>query len=252
MKRASIPMFVLPGMSLSVAREGECRVSTDFAMPARFEARLRLTECNHSGGPLVVLRVVMVLPGLEARVVFRADATAGPDDSQSMRRVPFVPSGERVLRAPRWARGTPGSARICLAMVDRDGRPLAPEIDAGESVDGITNLDIPFVMGVSAVEWVGARGWSEQRGPLIRLSGELVSTRGVMVRLGFRSPEGRLGGSGEGETEFPLIRPGMTFYSRETTFEAGHTGNPWVAVQFVDETGHPIGGEKLVGRFVRA
>jgi hypothetical protein len=44
----------------------------------------------------------------------------------------------------------------------------------------------------------------------------------------------------------------MTFYSRETTFEAGRAGNPWVAVQFVDEGGHPIGGEKLVGRCVRS
>src|SRR5258706_4037089 len=108
MKRANSPMFVLPGMSLAVAREGECRVSTDFAMPARFEARLRLTECNHSGGPLVVLRVVMVLPGLEARVVFRAHATAGPDDSQCMRRGAVVPAAGRVGPG---ARPSPGAAR---------------------------------------------------------------------------------------------------------------------------------------------
>lgn len=251
-RAASIPFFLLPGANVSAARDSEQRVSSDYSMTARLESRLRLTECNNPAGPLVVLRAVLVLSGLEARVNFRSAPGAERGDEQAAARVPLVPPGERVVRAPHWARGAPGRCRLSVALVDRDAEPLAPEFEVGECVDGITNLDIPFAMNVSAVAWVAARDWSEQRGPLIRLSGEMVSTRGVTVRLGFRPSEQQTGGTGEGVTEFPLVRPGMAFYSREKTLEAGSSGNPWVSVQFVAEGGQSIGGEQLVGRCVRA
>jgi hypothetical protein len=248
----STPFFVAPGASVSTALDSEQRVSTDFPMPARLEVRVRLTECDATVGPMVLLRAVLVLSGLEARVNFRSTPGTKHGDEQTTGRVTLVPPGERLVRAPHWTRGIPGQSRISLALVDRDARLLAPELDGGECVEGTTDLEVPFVMSVSAVVWMSARAWSEQLGPLIRFSGEIVSTRGVTLRIGFRRSKKQLAGTGVGVTEFPLVRPGMTFYSHEKILEAGSPGNPWVSVQFLAEGGRDIGHEQLVGRCVRA
>jgi hypothetical protein len=245
-------LFVPPGASLSAAFDSEQRVSTEVSMPTRLELGLRLSECDATVGPMVSLRAVLVMSSLEARVSFRRAPGARHGVEQTTGRVTLVPPAERLVRAPHWIRGIPGRSRISLAMVDRDMKPLAPELDACECVEGTTDLEVPFVMSVSAVVWMAARAWSDQLGPLIRFSGEVVSTRGVTLRIGFRRSRKPLAGTGLGVTEFPLIRPGMTFYSREKILEAGSPGNPWVSVQFVAEGGREIGHEQLVGRCVRA
>jgi hypothetical protein len=253
MKRVSaFPIFGLPGSSAAAVRHSEQRMSAACAMPAGLKARLRLAECNSSRGPLIVLQAQMVLSGLEARVMFRASAGDTVErGGQITHRVVLVPSGEWLTRQAHSTRGIPGRGLISLRLVDGGGRPLAPEQEVGECVEGTTNFSVPFMMDASAVAWVGARDWSEQRGPLIHVSAEVVSTRGVSVRLRFRPSVGPMRGTGEGVTEFPLIRPGMSFYAREKSLEAGLSGSPWISLTFVGEGGRPFGGEHQVGRCVR-
>lgn len=251
MKRSSgYPVFVLPGSGAATG-QAERRVSVDTSIPARLEARLRLAECDNPLGPLAVLESHLVLSGLEARVMFRLSGTPADGDRQAMETVTLVPPGERLLRQSHSARGTAGRRPFSLALVDRGGHRLAPAQDIGECVDGITNFDLPFVISVSVVAWVRVRDWWDRHGPLIRVSGELISTRGVNVRLGSCPSEGPMGGTGKGDTEFPLARPGVSFYAREKTLECGISESPWVSVLFMGERGRPIGGEQLVGRCVR-
>jgi len=253
MKRVSpFPVFLQPRESALATRHTEERVSAACTMPVGLKARIRLAECDSSRGLMIVLQAQLVLSGIEARVVFRDTpdrATAGGE--QVMHRVALVPAGEWLPRQSHSTRGTPGRSRVSMTLVDGGARPLAPVQDIGACVEGITNFNLPFDMDVSAVAWLGAREWSEQRGPVINLSAEVISTRGVTVRLGFRSSEQKSGGTGESVTDFPLIRPGMTFYNREKTLEGGLTGSPWISVLFMGEGGRPIGEEQLVGRCVR-
>ena len=137
-----------------------------------------------------------------------------------------------------------------MGLIDGQRRELIPERELGDCVDGIINLDLPFTFNVSAVIWVAARVWSEQRGPLIRFSSEVVSARGVTVRLVVRSIRGHVGGPGEGVVECPLVHPGSVFYSRDKTLDSGSPGPVWVLVRFVGEGGRAIGEEQLVGRCV--
>ena len=59
-------------------------------------------------------------------------------------------------------------------------------------------------------------------------------------------------GSSGRVVEFPLVRPGMTFYAREKLLEADPSTNSQVSVRFVAEGGKEIGDEQLVGRYVSA
>jgi hypothetical protein len=252
-RASSTPLFVTTaGASTYAAPDSEQRVSTEFPMPTRLEVRVRLTESDATVGPMISLRAALVLSSFEARVSFRSSPGTRHGDEHTTGRVTLVPPGERIVRAPHWTRGIPGQNRISLAVLDRDARLLAPELDAGECVGGTTTLELPFLMSVSAVLWMAARAWSDQHGPLIRFSGEIVSLRGVTLRIGFHRSRKPLEGTGVGITEFPLVRPGMTFYSHEKILEAGSPGNPWVSVQFVAEGGRDIDREQLVGRCVRA
>lgn len=251
-RRSGYPVFVLPSASVS-AGQAERRVTVDTSMPVRFEARLRLAECDNPFGPLIVLESQLVLSGLDTRVIFRNHpGTTVEGDQRVTETVMLVPPGERLPRQSHTARGAPGRRWLSLTLVDRDGQRLAPAQDIEECVDGITNFDLSFVMNVSLVTWVSVRDWWERHGPLIRVSGEVISTRGVNVRLGGRPSGGQqMGGTGKGDTEFPLTRPGMALYAREKTFECRIVESPWVSVLFMGERSRPIGGEQLVGHCVR-
>jgi len=229
--------------------EYEQRVSTDFAMPTRLEASLRFTDHASSIGPMVSIRAALVMSGLDARLTFRKAPGAERVDPHTGI-ASLVSSGERLVRPPRWTRGLPGRSRLSLSVVDRDARLLAPELIADERAEATTDLEIPFAMSVNAVAWVAARGTSEDRGPVIRVNGELISTRGVMLRLAFGRSRQAMAGSDAEVAEFPLIRPGMTFYSEEKLLEAGSPANTWVSLQFVGEGGRQIGDEHFVGRCV--
>lgn len=250
---SSTPLLVLPGAGVPATCDAEPHVSADFPMPARLVARLRLSGCDTSAGPMVTLRaVVLVLSSVDARVTFRSTPGSENGNEETTSQVTVVPSGERVAQAPRWTRGIPGRGPISIAMLDCGARLLAPELDAANCVDGTTNLDVPFALDVRAVVWMAACDGSDQHGPLLRVSAEIVSTRGVTMRVASRGSEERLGARRLGVVQFPLVGPGMSFYSRENFIKASSAHNPWVSVLLLGDRGRQIGEEQLVGRCVRA
>ncbi|HEY2956557.1 MAG TPA: hypothetical protein VGK89_15060 [Candidatus Eisenbacteria bacterium] len=240
------------GWSATTPSVSEYRASTRYAMPVRLETRLRVSESNGRAGPLVTLQATIVLSSLEARVVFRG---AGFEEQGTVfevaQHVPLVPPGEQIARPASPLRRIGPECGITLGIRDDEGHALCEDREIARCVDGVHEFGIPFAVETSAVAWVAARDWSEQRGPRIRLSGELIFTRGVAMRLGFRPLDRESEGSSEGVTEVQLARPGLSLYFPGRTVEAGHPENTWVAVQFVDPGGRPIGERHVVGRCTR-
>jgi len=245
--------FRLRGWSATTPSLSEHRASSRYSMPARVETRLRITESGTSTGPLVTLQATLALSSLEACVIFRgADFEEQGAFEEVVQHVPLLPPGEQVARPASPLRRVGPGCGITLGLRDEEGRALSEEREIARCVDGVHEFSIPFAADTSTVAWVAARDWSERRGPRIRLSGELVFTRGVAMRLGFRPPDRESEGSSEGVTEVQLVRPGLSLYFPGRTVEAGHPDNTWVAVQFVDPGGHPIGERHIVGRCSRA
>ena len=245
--------FRLRGWPATTPSLSEHRASTTHSMPARVDTRLRITESSAPAGPLVTLEATLALTSLEACVTFRGAAFEEQGNFEKVvQHVPLVPPGEQVARPASPLRRAGPAAGITLGLGDDEGHALSEEREIAHCVDGMHEFSIPFAVETSAVAWVAARDWSEQRGPRIRLSGELVFTRGVAMRLGFRPLDRESEGSSEGETEVQLVRPGLSLYFPGRTVEAGHPDNTWVAVQFVDPGGHPVGERHIVGRCTRA
>jgi len=239
--------FIPPGSSVAAVSHAEQRVSTDLAMTARLEGWLRVTESQSVLGPMISLRASVVLPGIQARVFFRSREKGSPTEG-TQRQVDLVPQGERVGRSSQPLRGIPGRSQLSLRLTDHEGRALTQEQPLGECVDGIREVDLSFAVDMTAVAWVAAREWSERRGPSIRLSGELIFARGVIVQLGFRPLDSGVESIGEGATGVLLIRPGMTLCSPDKTLDGGSAENMWISVWFIDGLGRAIDGEHLVGR----
>ena len=222
-------------------------------MPARLEAWLQVKEYSSVLGPQISLRASIVLPGMQARVIFRG-RTRGSESSPDgiAQQVELVPRGERLGRTSHPLRGTPGRSHLSLSLTDHEGRALTHERQLGECADGFHEIDISFRVDVTAVAWLAAREWSERHGARVRLSGELIFSRGVIVQLGFRPLDSSAERIGEGATDVLLIRPGMSFCSPDRTLEGGLAENLWISVLFIDGMGCPIGEEHVVGRCVLA
>jgi len=245
--------FKLRDLSAGIPALSEYRASAGYSMPARVDTRLRITESTARTAPLVTLRATLAITSLEACVIFRGAAFDGQGNiEEAVQHVPLVPPGEQVVRPASPLRRVGPGCGITLGLRDEDGRALSEEREIARCVDGVHEISIPFAVETSAVAWVAARDWSEQRGPRIRLSGELIFTRGVTMRLGFRPLDRESEGSSEGVTEVRLVRPGLSLNFPGKTVEAGHPDNTWVAVQFVDPDGRPIGDRHIVGRCTRA
>lgn len=246
-KRAASIGFRAPGAD---GPTPEQRVSTMWAMPARLETWLRVTQSSSALGPEVSIRATLVLPGLQARVTLRHDpvlAGAPPEDATV--RVPMVATGERLCAAGRPLGGIPAGAPLTLRVTDADGRLLADEHELGVCEDGLHGAAVPCVVGASAVSRVSGLDWSARRGPRVRVHGALEFARGVLVFLGFRRPHDGHAPL-EGVRELTLVEPGRALDGPEQTLEGmGPTGT-WVSVRFNEPTGRPIGGEHVVGRCV--
>ena len=240
-------VFFLPGPGESGPSQSERRVSTAFSMPAQLEAWMRVKHGSSPLGALISFQATIVLSGVQARVTFRSrvNKTERPLEEVAMQ-LPIVPSGQRMVRPGHSLRGLPREARTMLRLLDREGRPLSETRDLGAYADGVHEVEIPFSVDTTAVAWVTALDWSERRGPRVRLSGELIFTKGLDARLDFPAAGAR---ETDG-TRIQLIGPGTTLYSAEKTLEGSLPGSSWVSIQFIDSEGSPIGDEVLVGRCV--
>jgi len=243
-------VFFLPGPGEGGPAQSERRVSTVFSMPAQFEAWLRVKHGSSPLGALISFQTTVVLSGVQARVTFRSRAskTERPLGEVAMQ-LPLVPSAQRMVRPGHSLRGVPREARITLRLMDREGRPLSHPHEFGEVTDGVHEADIPFSVDTTVVLWMTALDWSERRGPRVRVSGELIFTKGLDARLDLH-PAGGRGESANDGTQVQLIGPGTTLYSAEKTLEGSIPGSSWVSIEFIDSEGRTIGDEVLVGRCV--
>src|SRR2546422_222443 len=83
---------------------------------------------------------------------------------------------------------------------------------------------IPFSVDTAVVRRMTALDWSERSGPRVRVSGELIFTKGLDARLDLH-PAGGRGESANDGTQVQLIGPGTTLYSAEKTLEASIPGS---------------------------
>ena len=239
--------FMRPGQAKAPAEQ---RVSTSWAMPARIETWLRVSQSSSPLGPEVSMRATLVLPGLQARVTLRHDPLlAGSPPEDETVPVPMVATGERLCAAGRPLGGIPAGATLTLRVVDADGRLLADEQEIGACEDGLHGSTVPCVVDASAVSRVSGLDWSARRGPRVRVHGALEFARGVLVFLGFRPPDGDRAPL-EGVRELTLVAPGQSLAGPEKTLEGMGPSGTWVSVRFNEPAGRPIGEEHVVGRCV--
>jgi hypothetical protein len=243
-------VFFLPSPGEGGPSQSERRVSAAFSMPAQFEAWLRVKHGSSPLGALISFQSTIVLSGVQARVTFRSRASwSDPPLEEVAMQLPIVPPGQRMVRPGHSLRGLPREGRLSFGLLDREGRPLGETRDLGPYADGVHEAEIPFSVDTTVVAWVTALDWSERHGPRVRLSGELIFTQGLDVRLDF-NPVGARGEALPDGTRVQLIGPGTTLYSAEKVLESSLPGSSWVSIQFIDSEGCPIGEEVLVGRCV--
>lgn len=242
-------VFMLPGSGGAAISLSEHRVSINYSMPVRLEAWLRVTGRVGSKASSVSLQSSLTLGAFGARIIFRDRPGLTPDaGGEHALQFPLVGPGERVVRPWQTLHGVPASSHLTLRVLDRDRQILGAERPIDELVDGFQQVSIPFDASLSVIAWVAARDWSEQRGPRIRVSGELVMTRGVTLQLGSRPLASLSEGSSEDVTELQVMRPGTALYLPEKVVESGRADHTWVALQFTDATGRAIDVEQVVGR----
>jgi hypothetical protein len=224
---------------------GEPRVATDWLMPSRIRVALQLSECASAAGPLVSLKASLLLPGLQARIIFRDRPHREDVPFQEVSvMVPLVLPGERLERPLLSGRGAPAPARLALHLGDSNRRPLVPPQEI-ECVAGGRELEHPILLDVSAVVWLSAHT-PGANGTRLRVNGRLVFPRGVTGRI---DPGASAERRGRPAPELPLISPGAMFFFYERSVESGLPCDPWVSLRFMDERGTPIGDEQSVGLF---
>jgi len=242
-------VFMLPNSGGTAIALSEHRVSVQYAMPVHLEAWLRVPGRTGATDAPVALQASLCLSALGARVTFRDHPTPTPSLIGDLAmQLPLVAAGERVVRPWQTLRGMPARSRVTLRVVDRDGATLARDRVLGELEGGFQQISIPFDADLGIVAWVAARDWSEQRGPRIRVSGELVLTRGVTLQVAFEPLASHSEGSSEGSTDLQVVRPGTSLYLPEKLIESGRADHTWVGLQFTDGTGRAIDAEQIVGR----
>ena len=228
----------------ALLRPLERRISMAYAMPARCQVWMRVSESRSPAGAQVSLLAALVLSAVHVRVVHRASpvASGGPPDEIGIT-LPLVPENERLARPSRTFRGPTGGSWISLQLFDHERVPLTEEHEVGACVDGIHESTLPLVARVHPAAWLTIRGGRLAVEPMLRLDGELVFVTGIGMRMRMRP----LAGPQErGDlAEVPLANVGTTLHFADRLVEHGLPGLPAIYLAFLDSENRPIGRERL-------
>ena len=228
----------------ALLRPLERRIGISYAMPARCQVWLRISESGSPMGAQVSLLAALVLSAIHVRVVHRASPAVSrtPPDEIAIT-LPLVPEDERLARPSRTFRGPAGGSRMSLQLFDHERAPLTEEHEVGASVDGIHEKTLPLVAHVHPAAWLTTRGGSIATEPMLRLEGELVFVSGIGIRLRMRP----LAGAQErgDPVDVPLTSVGTTVHFADRLVERNLPGLPAIYLAFLGSDGRPIGRERL-------
>ena len=224
----------------------EQRIGTAYAMPARCQVWVRVTESAGPSGPQVAILASLLLSAIQVRVIYRAGSgrSERPADEIALT-MPLVPLGERVARPTQVIRGPLGGSSMSVQLFDHERRSLTEEREIGACVDGVREASLGFVARVNLVAWVAQRGHGERRDRQLRLDGELVFLGAVLARLKVR-PFQRAA-QGEAVTvDLSLANAGTTLQLPERLIERDLPGSPAISLGFLDGDGNIVGRERVV------
>ena len=245
---AGLPVFMPPGSEASAAPHSEERVRTDARLPVWLEAELRPRGAAERAHASLALEAALVLPGLRARVTFRArPPDDGPRPDEAAFELTLVAGDTRIARPlPSFPRRS-GREPLSMRAFDADGRPLGGERPLLERLDGSRSARVPCLAEVGIVLWIAVRDGPARGGPRLSVSGDLVFTRGATLRLALRphTPARRA----EAEAfHWPIVPPGRALQLEERSLPLGPPNAPWLALQVLDSSGTPLGDEHPIGR----
>ena len=228
----------------ALLRPLERRISSSYAMPARCQIWMRISESGNPAGAQVSMLAALVLSAIHVRVVHRASPVVSrmPPDEIAVT-LPLVPEDERLARPSRTFRGPAGGSQMTLQLFDHERAPLTEEHEVGATVDGIHEAMLPLVARVHPAAWLTTRGGPPAAEPMLRLDGELVFVSGIGMRLRMRP----LAGAQErGDlVEVPLASVGTTVHFADRLVERNLPGLPAIYLAFLGSDGRPIGRERL-------
>ena len=227
-----------------VLRPLEQRISMAYAMPARCQVWMWISESRSPAGAQVSLLAALVLSAIHVRVVHRASPAAGGKPPNEIAvTLPLVPENERLARPSRTFRGPAGGSSMSLQLFDHERAPLTEEHEIGACVDGIHETTLPFVARVHPAAWLTTRGGYRTAEQMLRLDGELVFVSGIGMRLRMR-PVSAVQEGGD-PVEVALTSVGTTVRFADRLVERNLPGLPAIYLAFLGADGRPIGRERL-------
>src|SRR5262249_37278868 len=157
--------------------------------------------------------------------------------------VSLFPLGMRVPRNEQRVFAPIPRGHGSLRAIDERGRPLSEGHEIGPA-GGTLHGDMSFTTAVDIRSWIAPRLGADpgRRERVVR--GELTFTSGVALAL---APGGDSVTTLRTPIEVPLIGPGTTLQARERRLERSGATQAWVFAGFVDEWGHPLSDQRLLG-----
>ena len=209
------------------------------SLPVRLEAWLGLTECESGFGPLLFLQSSLLLSSLRARVTVadRTDTRGRPVTVE----IPLVSPAQRVTPPRQMVRASRPHPELKLLVRDDAGEALTDQATLGVCLNGWREIDAVFPAEADITLQVGQRANGRSASSLVA-RGELTFARGCSLRLEFAFPD-RASASG---MDVPIAPTGRAVSLPERTTRVTWTGDPYLSVSLVDDSGIPLGEERLL------
>jgi len=211
------------------------------SLPVRLEAWLGLTECESGFGPLLFLQSSLLLSSLRARISI-ADR---PDDRGrgSTVEIPLVSAAQRVTPPRQMVRASRPHPELKLMVRDDTGEALTDQAMLGTCLNGWREIDAVFPAEADITLQLGRRPQGRS-GSMLAARGELSFVRGCSLRLEFAFPD-RVPASA---MDVAIASAGRSLTLPERAARLPWSGDPYLSVSLVDDSGLPLGEERFLGR----
>jgi hypothetical protein len=226
------------------------QVSAPFTMRMNINAIIDESDCNNSPGPQISLGGDIQLGGLKARVIF-SNNSKGTHTAVVVAQYDvslLVEGGSITIPKQPVRGGVGGNPYIYLQFHDGNGNILSDEFYLGRCVQGL-NVTAELLNEALARATVHAEDCSNRKGPNISLSGDIVLS-GLHARFIFRN---NVKGThtAEDTRDISIILDGTSITLPKQPVNGGVGGNPLISIQFLNDSGEPIGDPVLLGRCVQ-